>query len=518
MILKSNTGKVVLLFLFLVSQAVVAQVNDEWYSKTTIITADGNYLDEIIIKGPPEAPQGYERPVWKPSGHGQTRGSLVLACVPAFNWSFGCSATSASMLASYYDITGRPDIYTGPTNGSVMPLDNSCWPDVVINNETRHQCPLSATHDSLDGRTIYGHVDDYWYVYGSPGPDPWMTGGWTQHTYGDCVGDYMFTNQWNADLNRNNDGGTTFYFLSTGAKTRWSSLTGLPDGGAGLRSFMISREYTVSDEYNQYIVEWGKTYGFSYSDFKAQIDNGRPVLIQLQGHTMLGLGYDDTDGNKILVHDTWDYSDHWMIWGGYYSGMHHFAVTVIELTDVINEDLTVMNTTVGSGKIISFAATDTIEASTASGSDYLDINGTCTMTAGTTIFLRDGFHAEEGSEFHAVIGTVSAPGHHYIPVVDGDAAPVPMQDETSIKENNENSLSVTVYPNPNHGTFMIIFKGDTDNILFLTVTDAFGHIVYRQEHFPEQQFLVDISRFAKGVYFIQVVYRNGMLSKKVVRE
>jgi len=36
-------------------------------------------------------------------------------------------------------------MYAGPTNGGVMPMTNASWGTVVINGETRAQCPLSAT-------------------------------------------------------------------------------------------------------------------------------------------------------------------------------------------------------------------------------------------------------------------------------------------------------------------------------------------------------------------------------------
>ena len=408
MILKFYAKNVLVVSMFCFALAASAQKHEKWYSKTTIVTAGGQTLDKIVINGPPSPPPGYDRPVWKPSGHGHMRGSLVLACVPAFDWSFGCSATSAAMLASFYDITGRHDIYTGPTNGGVMPLDNSCWPQVTINDETLSQCPLSATRDSLDGRTIYGHVDDYWISYMSPGPDPWVTGGWTEHEYDDCVGDYMFTNQWDEEFGYNYDGSTTFYFYTNGGKTRWSALSGLNDGGAGLRSFMIAKGYSVADEYNQYIEEEGLTYGFSYTDYMDQINNGRPVIIQLEGHTVLGTGYDDSEENEVLIHDTWDYLDHWMVWGEEYNGMQHYGVTVIELEDTTYEVLTVRNTTVDSCKSIGFTASDTIYGSSDSTDDFLYIKGICTMTSGHVIRLKPGFNAREGCEFQAVIDTTSS--------------------------------------------------------------------------------------------------------------
>jgi uncharacterized repeat protein (TIGR01451 family) len=70
--------------------------------------------------------------------------------------------------------------------------------------------------------------------------------------------------------------------------------------------------------------------GFTYANFKAEIDAGRPVLIQLEGHTMLGYGYNDP--STIYIHDTWDYLDHSMTWGGTYGGMQHKGVTVLKLT------------------------------------------------------------------------------------------------------------------------------------------------------------------------------------------
>ena len=73
--------------------------------------------------------------------------------------------------------------------------------------------------------------------------------------------------------------------------------------------------------------------GFTFANFKAEIDAGRPVLIQVEGHTMLGFGYDDA-GSTIYIHDTWDYADHTMTWGGDYSGMTHYGVTVIKLASV----------------------------------------------------------------------------------------------------------------------------------------------------------------------------------------
>ena len=285
---------------------------------------NGKEIVGIIVPGVPPA-DGHREPVAIP-----TRSAVLLSNVPAFSWSFGCSATSASMAAGYYDNSGYPDMYTGPANAGIMPMNNSCWSTVDINGETLAQCPLSATRNTVDGRTTRGNVDDYWIATNNAGPDPFITNGWTEHTYGDCTSDFMGTNQ---SIVSNIDGGTTFYNYTNGSPLY--NYTGcepaLRDGCHGLRDFYVSRGYTVVQNYSQYIYGYNNnTIGFTFNQFRQEIDNGRPVLIQVTNHTMLGYGY-DTAGSLVYVHDTWDYSNHTMPWGGTYSGLQHYGVVVVQL-------------------------------------------------------------------------------------------------------------------------------------------------------------------------------------------
>jgi hypothetical protein len=299
----------------------------------SVIFEDGRVAYAIIVPGiPPEHYTGPEAVY--------DRGSKILPLVPAFNWSFGCSATSAAMIAGHYDNMGYPNMYVGPTNNGVMPMDNSSWPDVVINGQNRHNCPLSATANGLDGRTTAGHVNDYWILYGAPGPDPWTVAGGgsgVQHTYGHCTGDYMKTNQWiNGTEGYNTDGSTTFWYWNNGSPMTAADMESNgwddDDGCYGFKLFYQSRGYTVTTCFSQQIVEEGLTYGFSFNQYKAEIDAGRPVLIHVTDHTMVGYGYNDDGGAKtVYIHDTWDYLDHSMTWGGNYGGLHHYAVSVVNL-------------------------------------------------------------------------------------------------------------------------------------------------------------------------------------------
>jgi hypothetical protein len=297
---------------------------------TTLFTdANGNELVKNIAPLGPQKPQPAvsDAPVPGKQSIGTTN---ILTNVPAFSWSYGCSATSAAMLFGYYDRTGYSNFYTGPTNGGVMPLDNSTWGYTTWPSGDYDETPLSATHQGIDGRTTKGHVDDYWVDYGEGSPDPY-SGNWAEHTL-DSVGDFMGTNQWKFE---NTDGSTTFWNYNDG--TPLYDYTGAEpdsrDGNHGMKLFAESRGYTVTTNYNQFIYGInGNTIGFTYAQFKAEIDAGYPVLIQVQGHTMLGYGY-NTSGNLIYIHDTWDHAAHQMTWGGTYSiyNLQHYGVSVIHL-------------------------------------------------------------------------------------------------------------------------------------------------------------------------------------------
>jgi hypothetical protein len=375
-------------------------------------------IDEIIVPGPPTPPAGFVRElVAELPVPNQAAGINVITNVPASTWAFGCSATSASMMFGHYDNAGYPNMYTGLTNGGVFPMTNDSWGTVLINGETRALNPLSATRNGLDGRAIKGHVDDYWVKYGDEGPanpDPFINK-WTEHTQGECTADYMGTNQ---DAFGNSDGSTTFYFNYNGSPLyNYAAPSGHRDGCYGMKLFVESRGYTVQSNgnFNQYIL--GSTYcspapcttGFTFDNFKAEIDAGRPVLIQVAGHTMLGFGYDDST-STIHVHDTWDYMDHTMTWGGIYSGMQHYGVTVLRLSVttpiVATSDATVLSATsaAGGGAVSATGGTTILaEGVCWDSSANPTIAGTCTndgtdlgtftssitgLNAGTTYHVR----------------------------------------------------------------------------------------------------------------------------------
>jgi hypothetical protein len=248
--------------------------------------------------------------------------------VPALLWSYGCYGTSAAMLFGYYDRNGYQNIYTGPTNSGLFPLTSVWGPQIIDPIDNSGECPLSASHNGIDGRSTRGHADDYYYEYNST-TDPYF-GQWTEHSP-DSLGDFIGSNQYHNWAN--NDGETSLYYYSNNLPRYDPMPVGGRDGAHGMKLFAESRGYSVETVYNQRPAGFnGLPAGFTFAQYKSEIDNNRPVIISVTGHSMLGVGYSDPD--QIIFHNTWDPDIHSMTWMGSYQGMAHRGVTVFHLTPI----------------------------------------------------------------------------------------------------------------------------------------------------------------------------------------
>ncbi len=329
----------------IVNESIIQQ--GTYFTVKKMEFSDGTSFNKMIISGPSTPPSNSNisrTTVSLPTP--QKESGINTLTVPAYTWVYGCTAVSAAMIAGYYDRNGFPNIYTGPTNDGVIPLTDSwgTWTDDA--GDSYPNVPLAATHKGADGLTSRGSIDDYWLSLEST-TDPYASGGWTQHSWGDAIGDYMKTSQ---NAYGNEDGATTFFIANTTPTLTCATLeqagsdeeTGLDysdeDGNYGRKLFYEARGYTVTDCYTELTNNY-MTGGFSFSQFKTEIDAGRPVMIHLEGHTIVGIGYDNSS-NLVYIHDTWDNSTHSMIWGGSYSNMEMVAVSVVNLSSSTTDDTT----------------------------------------------------------------------------------------------------------------------------------------------------------------------------------
>jgi hypothetical protein len=232
---------------------------------------------------------------------------------PDYEWWYGCSPTSAGMMMGYYDING----YGGLTYDNLVPGGTAELSTYFNPTALANQVIASA-----------GHVADFYRSgYGASGDDvvpPF-------HTF-NSLADFMGTSQ---DSVGNPNGATTFYYWTNGSKFYDSdalanSVWNL-DGMYGMGEYVDYAGYDTISLYTQLTDNQGQPYGFSFNDYMAEIDAGRVVMLQVEGHSMYGYGYDG--GNQtVYLHDTWSQGEHSMTWGQPYQGLDLWGVTCLELT------------------------------------------------------------------------------------------------------------------------------------------------------------------------------------------
>ncbi|MBL7154121.1 MAG: C39 family peptidase [Phycisphaerae bacterium] len=245
----------------------------------------------------------------------------VLTNSPDYDWWYGCSPTSAGMIMGYYDRNGYGGYsYDNLVPGGVAELSSFGNPGAIANQA------IAST----------GHIADFYAGgYGASGDDVAPP----HHSF-DSLADFMGTSQ---DALSLSNGATRFWYFTSGNPLYAHQMPGfgLADN-SGMYGLWEYEQYAgygygpLTDQmiYNQYILGYkSPTVGFSWDDYKAEIDAGRPVMIHVVGHSMFGYGYDDQT-NEVILHETWYEGEDRMVWGTSFAGMPHSGVTVFEPTIV----------------------------------------------------------------------------------------------------------------------------------------------------------------------------------------
>jgi PKD repeat protein len=245
---------------------------------------------------------------------------FVPADVPSYDWRMGCSPTSAGMIMGFYDIHGHDGLtYDDLVPGVEAEMSTFGNPGAFAN-----QMIASDGHDA----------DFYVQPNAQGDPNPGSTRPF------DCLADFMGTSQWTNC--GSSDGGTSFWFWAdtgtpfTAADGQQVEDAGMGCSGAyGIAEYLVYSGYDYAAVYNQKIYKASTAPGgFTWAQYKAEINAGRPVLIHVEGHTMAGIGY--SDPSTIYLYDTWVSSVKTMTWGGSYpygsQQLAHDSVTCIEIT------------------------------------------------------------------------------------------------------------------------------------------------------------------------------------------
>jgi len=245
---------------------------------------------------PPDIDRGIRR---------TTATQVVIPEVPAYLWQHGCGPTAVGMVIGYWDRHGfdllvSGDASTQTASVNAMISDDGGIPDCVLPDGNHYQ--------------DYSCPEDYW-----PNPisaDRSQLGG--AHA-SNCVADF-FQTSWSS---RDNYYGWSWFSDVPGSFTSYVNL--------------IAPQYNPSAT-NKYYAQ------FSWSDYKAVIDAGRPVvlLVDTDGngstdHFIPAIGYNEAT-KAYGAYNTWDLNLHWYLWRRMQSGNTWgiYGVTLFEIGTIPN--------------------------------------------------------------------------------------------------------------------------------------------------------------------------------------
>lgn len=253
-----------------------------------------------------------------------------------YQWWYGCAPTSAGMMMGYYDRNGYNGyIYDNLVPGGIAETNTYGNPGALVNTiiaSTGHQADFynAATYGyNTGGDTGYGYLES-----GDDLASP-------THSF-DSLADFMGTSQDSLGLLNGlswtyfNGDGSPFTQAVAEAISEWeySSMYGIGE-------YLDYAGYDTVSLYNQQIDTVGLEYGFTFEQYMAEIDAGRPVMVHIAGesigHSMLGYDYyfSGTGTPMVRFYDTWYSGGSSMAWGGGYYDMGFQMVTVMELATPI---------------------------------------------------------------------------------------------------------------------------------------------------------------------------------------
>ncbi|MBL0050612.1 MAG: T9SS type A sorting domain-containing protein [Bacteroidetes bacterium] len=87
-----------------------------------------------------------------------------------------------------------------------------------------------------------------------------------------------------------------------------------------------------------------------------------------------------------------------------------------------------------------------------------------------------------------------------------------------IFEQNSNTNSFSIYPSPCNGKFTINFELNANKSKSIYICTTAGKLIYKKENIIDNIVQVDLSKEAKGIYFVKVVQQNNVMVGKVIIE
>lgn len=310
-------------------------------------------------------------------------GDILLAnTMPQAEYMYGCTPTAVAMLLGFYDMYGYrgknySDLIAGVvaqnsrgTDGNKYDMDAfdtvlglaTASKDYVYRFYSRGDLDIITGNKSGSYWTTSGEEElEYSFTSGGEGPEL-RTDNWN------CIADYLGTGQcWRGNDNLS----TSFSVMSLEEAINTNSvITYISDETTrtidwryttmiyGLYLYVRDKGYALDTKSTGIYAVDVNNGSFTFEDYMMEIDAGRPVLISITEHSMVGYGY-NAETREIIFDDCYE-ADQRMVWGGtyYYSGAYRHLETITVVRFMNGDDINLALTALGSesdGAILTLA-------------------------------------------------------------------------------------------------------------------------------------------------------------------
>ena len=134
-------------------------------------------------------------------------------------------------------------------------------------------------------------------------------------------------------------------------------------------------------------------------------------------------------------------------------------------------------------------------------------------TASDFISLRDGFTAENGSDFEAIIAP--CPNYYRVSNFTND---IIFYDELQNENLNESEDAISVFPNPTGSTFKLQIVDEEEYPKQITVHNVLGQRIYSIDNPISFEYEFNLSKENAGIYMVNIYYSDKIISKHLIKE
>ena len=296
---------------------------------------------------------------------------------------------------------------------------------------------------------------------------------------------------------------TADFILSAGAS---ADITGVPQiNGVTVNDFTTPVIYTITAEDTNFVQDWTITVSapaplttnFTYNDVSCYGDcNANIDLIPGGGTPGYLYSWSDGSTNEDIIN---------ICTGGIY------CVTVTD----INSCTAIACVTITEPALLTVdLGLDTIETNQP---DTVVLNADIATIGGTLPYTYQWQDASTDSAL-----TVSAYGWYSVTVTDAnsciatDSIYIDLIDV--LNDLDDVNSQISIYPNPNKGEFNIIVKTADKTDLIIELMNVHGQLIYRKDvkNIVSFKDAIDVSEFAKGIYYLKVNTGSQLKVEKVV--